>query len=299
MNAAPFPFRHVSQVASTFFVVLAVVFAIAAMLPAQAAAGSGAPSISSDRPDYAPGDTVTLSGDGWGMGELVHINVNDTAGSTWSRDVDVTADFFGMITDQFVLPDWFIAHYTVTATGPSGTATTTFTDGNIRIASAPSGVTFTLTWEKYNQTNCGGTVIDSGTEVNVGSSGGARFTRGAGNTESIKWTAAATATTPSGRVFRLWSSADSFTPNFGGDRYTICTNGFTGNGTRDYIANYNTAPSVSPPANQSANEGTSTTFNLGSFSDAQTDSPWTVTVNWGDGSDRSPIPTPMARTPTP
>src|SRR5215218_8160935 len=271
--------------ALAFVLVLTAALAAGGALSTGAAAGVGAPSISSDGPDYAPGETVTLRGLGWGVGEVVHVNVNDNAGQTWSRDVDVTADLLGNVTDQFTLPDWFVADYTVTATGPtSGTATTTFTDGNVRIASAPSGTTFTLTWEKYDQPGCTGTVIDSGTELNVGSAGGARFTRGAGNTESIKWVAAATATTPGGRVFRLWSSGDPFTANFGGDRHTICTNGFSGSGTRDYIANYNTAPSVTAPANQSANEGTSASFNLGSFADAQADSPWTVTVDWGDGS---------------
>src|SRR3712207_8559407 len=51
---------------------------------------------------------------------------------TWSRNVDVTADESGNITDQFNLPDWFVAVYTVTATGAqSGVATTTFTDGDV------------------------------------------------------------------------------------------------------------------------------------------------------------------------
>jgi hypothetical protein len=41
---------------------------------------------------------------------------------------------------------------------------------------------------------------------------------------------------------------------------------------------------VTAPANQSANEGSSVAFNLGSFSDPGADSPWAVDVNWGDGS---------------
>ena len=46
----------------------------------------------------------------------------------------------------------------------------------------------------------------------------------------------------------------------------------------------NVEPSVSRPADQAANEGASTSFNLGSFSDPGPDSPWTVDVDWGDGS---------------
>src|SRR4051794_10049235 len=50
------------------------------------------PTVTSDKGDYAPGELVTLTGGNWQPGESVHINVNDSAGATWSRDVDVTAD---------------------------------------------------------------------------------------------------------------------------------------------------------------------------------------------------------------
>src|SRR5206468_1797840 len=47
----------------------------------------------------------------------------------------------------------------------------------------------------------------------------------------------------------------------------------------------NVAPTVTAPANQSANEGASTSFGLGSFSDVGVnDNPWAVDVDWGDGS---------------
>src|SRR4029453_18516313 len=38
------------------------------------------------------------------------------------------------------------------------------------------------------------------------------------------------------------------------------------------------------PAAQGANEGALTSFALGSFTDAGSDSPWAVSVNWGDAS---------------
>ena len=41
---------------------------------------------------------------------------------------------------------------------------------------------------------------------------------------------------------------------------------------------------VTAPANQTASEGTSVTFDLGSFTDPGDDDPWEVTVDWGDGS---------------
>src|SRR5262245_29198876 len=92
---------------------------------------TGPPTISSDKPDYVPGETVTLSGTGWASGEAVHILVNDDASQQWSLDSnpDPVADGLGAFTYQFDLPDLFVATYSVTATGSiSGTATTTFTD---------------------------------------------------------------------------------------------------------------------------------------------------------------------------
>lgn len=63
-----------------------------------------APSVWSDKADYAPGELVTLSGANWQAGETVHIRVNDYNGESWSRDVDVTADEAGAIADSFTCP---------------------------------------------------------------------------------------------------------------------------------------------------------------------------------------------------
>src|SRR5207253_9932688 len=46
----------------------------------------------------------------------------------------------------------------------------------------------------------------------------------------------------------------------------------------------NVPPSVTAPADQNATEGTSSNFNLGSFTDPGPDGPWAVDVAWGDGS---------------
>src|SRR5215213_3868128 len=110
------------------FIVCAALFAFAGTAMALVTDGSGStspsPTIQSDQADYAPGSTVNLTGSGWQDGESVHITVNDDVGQTWSRNVDVTADSSGNISDSFNLPDWFVATYTVTASGASGTATT-------------------------------------------------------------------------------------------------------------------------------------------------------------------------------
>ena len=58
--------------------------------------------------------------------------------------------------------------------------------------------------------------------------------------------------------------------------------GMTGSATFGAIV-ANVAPTVNPPADQTATEGTSATFALGGFADPGADGPWTVTVAWGDG----------------
>src|SRR6266700_7081736 len=120
---------------------LAIIFGFSALLllglllaqvhRASAASTASGATITSDKQDYQPGATVTLTGAGWDSGEAVHIFVNDSVGNTWSlnSNPDPVADTNGGFTYSFSLPNSFVANYTATATGPtSGTATTTFTD---------------------------------------------------------------------------------------------------------------------------------------------------------------------------
>src|SRR5215218_7200039 len=94
-----------------FFIVCAALLAFAGTAMALVSDPSGntaaSPTITSDKADYAPGELVTLSGGNWQPGESVNIKVNDTYGATWSRNVDVTANANGEITDSFNLPDTF------------------------------------------------------------------------------------------------------------------------------------------------------------------------------------------------
>ena len=63
------------------FIVCAVLIAVpGAAALAQDTSTPAAPTIQSDKADYAPGEQVTLSGANWAAGETVHIRVNDDAG---------------------------------------------------------------------------------------------------------------------------------------------------------------------------------------------------------------------------
>jgi len=123
-----------SRVARRLLAVGMVVTAVAAAfnsIPGAIATANESPTLTSDQADYAPGATVTLHGDNWQPAESVRIIVNDTIGQTWQRDVTVTAASDGTITDSFALPNYFVATYDATASGPvSGTVTTTFTDND-------------------------------------------------------------------------------------------------------------------------------------------------------------------------
>src|SRR5712691_412472 len=151
------------------------------------------PWISSDQPDYQPGGTVALTGGNWQPAEAVHIVVNDDQGQTWNHTTDVTADNTGAITDTFQLPGSFIAVYSVTATGPqSGTATTSFTDGNVKIHSSPSGTTYTATVTKYTGSSTCATGAGSPTTITGVDANGKTIAGGANLGDSLKIQAGST-----------------------------------------------------------------------------------------------------------
>ena len=122
---------------------LFLIFATLFIVPPVANAQEAVPTISSDKSDYTPGETVIITGSNWQAGEAVDISVNDDIGQTWNHNSnpDPIADGSGFFTYSFQLPTSFVAIYTVTATGQlSGTATTTSTD-----APLPASVSM-VTW---------------------------------------------------------------------------------------------------------------------------------------------------------
>jgi hypothetical protein len=234
----------------------------------------GPPVISSDQEDYAPGDLATLTGSGWVPGETVAIDVNDDQGQTWRRTVSVVADTSGAIIDRFNLPDWFVAVYRVTATGPvSGVATTTFTDANYRFLS--SGPTLTgISWQLYSNATC--TSALSG----PGSSGTASITTtdtsaGTLNVAAVdnEWIGLTAPATAGGQSFVSWagtSGGPNFTTSGPGNR-AICVEGENASGLRRLTATYATPSNTAPTAanvSDSTNEDTPKAITL-SASDAQ------------------------------
>jgi Bacterial Ig domain len=238
------------------------------------------PQVWSDKADYAPGETVTLSGANWAPGEAVHIRVNDDAGQTWSRDVDVTASAEGTFADQFNLPDWFVAVYSVTATGASsGTATWSFTDGNVTLhlatAQAMGVASITVSYDIYGRAGgggivdntCSGAVQSSGTVTVL--SGSSANVPGFGN-NNLSVRLGAVTSTPAGKTIDLWAVGDKTaetTPqvNLGA---TPCisanpsagTNGNVGD-VYAHLKNVNTAP-VCSDGTATTNEDTAVSIPL-------------------------------------
>src|SRR2546425_677212 len=57
------------------------------------------PTLRSDKPDYAPGETVTLMGEGWRPNEQVAINTHESSGAP-DTDLTATADVNGAFTNS-------------------------------------------------------------------------------------------------------------------------------------------------------------------------------------------------------
>ena len=220
-----------------------------ALVAALTCSSAYAATVTTDRLDYAPYEVVIITGSGWEPGETVSIFLHEDpvidpdVGPDSYLDPSPVADLDGNIYAEFVIqPNDVGVTFTLTATGLySGLiAQTTFTDGNINVQTNASGITFDAAWEKWSSSNCTGTVSDSGTWVDVGNTNGTQFHKGAGNTESISITAEALS--DQGGVFINWTAKDTdgteVDPDLPTTNLTICVPGFTGGGSRLYIANY-------------------------------------------------------------
>jgi hypothetical protein len=261
---------------------------------ALAASDSGStPTISSDKADYAPGDAVVLTGEGWQAGESVQIDVEDSEGKTWAHQVTVTADESGSVRDEFNLPEWFVATYSVTATGEvSGVATTTFTDGNVYVKNAsttPAGVAVQYKLEGWaNAANCpvettptqSSTFTITGPEaVSVSPLSGNSV--GANNKDSVRISFLGA---PSGYGFDKWQTvAGAPAGNVGNDgaaqstSTSFCLNVSASNISQTFVGFVKatlSAPKAKAGSDQTVNEGSTVALD-GSGSTGATSYSWT------------------------
>lgn len=236
-----------------------------------------------DLPDYSPGSVVSIFGDnsdgaGYVPGESVYVEVLGPNG--YAAACEGIADAAGAWSCQVTLWDneLAIGEYSYTATGQNVTEAGTFTD-DVNIASF-------LATDCNTESNS----FASGAQVcakATGLPGG-----GSGTSGKIEWWAPAATTVTRTTTFTgaagnfpdTWAPAAS--PNPCG---TWTLKVYTGGTLRDEHqfqvtgCAANTPPIPTPPGNQNASEGTSTAFALGSFVDPD-GGPWSVDVNWGDGS---------------
>src|SRR5215213_889460 len=270
----------VRTIACTIVVLLAGAGATATAMPVDAEP-TAPPMIASDKDDYAPGELVRLSGAGWQPAESVHIRVNDDAGSSWSRDVDVTADQDGNLSDSFDLPDWFVAEYSVRASGVSGSvALASFTDGNVKVAVV--GGTAAITETLHTTAGCSGAIKTSPATVTIPPSD----TVGVGSSESLRLDAPATAN--GGEGFVNWSkpsgSGLSFSPIAGTNGRSVCVAGFQ-SGSADIIATYAAATNAAPTVTAASPSVTvaegQTATNTGSYSDTNAGDTVTLSASRG------------------
>ena len=127
----------------------------------------GYPTVQTDQVDYPPGTTVNITGSGFQPNETVAITLVESPLIDTHGPYTVVADGNGNISDSSFTTDIhdLNVRFWLSAVGSTSglVAQNTFTDGNIVVFSAPSGVTFTLNFQSFNSsTSCSGTPNSTG-----------------------------------------------------------------------------------------------------------------------------------------
>src|SRR6185503_5738546 len=102
-----------------------------AVLSSSAVVASSSASITTDKMDYAPGETAFIRGRGFQAGEVVRVKIHEDPHTPQERGFDVTADADGNFSGEYLVQDYdldmkFIAGARGLTSG--ATAQTTFTD---------------------------------------------------------------------------------------------------------------------------------------------------------------------------
>ena len=190
------------------------------------------PVVSTDKDDYVPGETVTITGEGWPANTAInlHLDRQPTATGVIS-DWTATSDALGQFTTTYkvVEADLGVAFtLTVEVPGTDETAqilrTVRFTDGAVKVSMNPtvSGAVY-FSYRMFSGSGCSGT---------AGPSLSDKDNFGVQANESIEFEAL----TVPGYTFSSWTGA-AFTVVAGSNGKRICVNGFQG-GNRDYVANF-------------------------------------------------------------
>ncbi|WP_224995324.1 T9SS type A sorting domain-containing protein [Cesiribacter sp. SM1] len=250
-----------------------------------AATYSTLPTVSSDKDDYAPGETAIITGTGWTLDSLVDIHLEEEPAHDHHHgyhDTKVNAD--GTWEIRYPIEERHLGtKFTVVVdgqqTGYQGLAY--FTDGFVRVRSDSPDVSFYVSYKVTNTSNCSGDAItqadthenpSSRNNVLINDSGGDGTTLynvspGDKNTPTQYIQITAASTSVQGGNFISWTGPNGFVSN----SPTICISGTTP--TRLYTANYAscttpTATISSSDADDTICEGNSVTFTAGAITGA-------------------------------
>src|SRR6185295_16288924 len=106
---------------------------------------SSSASITTDKMDYAPGETVAITGRGFQPGETVRLKIHEDPHTPQERGFDAIADPNGNFSGEYLVQDYDLSmKFIVGARGLSSgaVAQTTFTDaGNFTVIVTPTSVT--------------------------------------------------------------------------------------------------------------------------------------------------------------
>jgi hypothetical protein len=194
------------------------------VLDSSSVLASSPSSITTDKLDYAPGETVNISGRGWQPGETVRLKIHEDPHTPQERGFDIVADSNGSFVGTYLVQDYDLSmKFIVSARGlTSGwNAQTTFTDGNVTLHLATGqGVTqVTVAYQIFGTAGGGGTVNNtcSGSPSSSGTvtlnAGGTVNIPGFGNNNLSVRLGAVTIVSPvnSGKAFDKWTTGDKNT----------------------------------------------------------------------------------------
>jgi len=206
----------------------------AIVLATSAAGGTGAgfPTVTTDREDYQPGDTITVTGAGWAPGETVSLLFHEEVSPPIHPDKTLTtvADANGHILNhqyEVETTDVGVRFALITTGQTSGrTAQTTFTDGNkLQFNTAPFSVGFNVCSPVITVQMLQGNTPNNGVPTPVtlsSSSAGGTFYNNVGCTTAVT---SVTIPTSGSTVSFFYKDANTGSPVITAAAGTGCTGG--------------------------------------------------------------------------